>query len=91
MISPNNSRVPASNTDKGSMIQVVPHITALVDASQLAPAGLSLPVPAHRARSCSTRSPCYVSRAIERAALGTETDSPGHSRNIRANLPEVRL
>jgi len=72
------------------MSQVALQITALVDASQLAPAGLSLPVPAHRARSCSTRSPCYVSRTIERAARGTETGSPVHSRNIRANLPEVR-
>jgi hypothetical protein len=73
------------------MIQAVQHSTILVDTLRFTPAGLSLPVPAHRARSCSTRSPCYVSRAIERAALGTETDSPGHSRNIRANLPEVRL
>jgi len=27
----------------------------------------------------SNSSPCYVSRKIERAALGTETDSPAHS------------
>ena len=61
------------------MIQTVQHISAIVEGLQLTPAGLSLPVPAHRARSCSTRSPCYVSRTIERAARGTETDSPAHS------------
>ncbi len=61
------------------MIQIVGHLLAHVEASQLTPAGLSLPVPAHRARSCSTRSPCYVSPTIERAARGTETDSPAHS------------
>jgi len=61
------------------MIEVLQHLLAAVEALQLTPAGLTLPVPAHRARSCSTRSPCYVSRTIERAALGTETDSPAHS------------
>ena len=66
------------------MIKVLQHLLAVVEALQLTPAGLSLPVPAHRARSCSTRSPCYVSRTIERAALGTESDSPAHSRTTRA-------
>jgi hypothetical protein len=61
------------------MIQMIQHLSPRVEALQLTPAGLSLPVPAHRARSCSTRSPCYVSRTIERAARGTETDSPAHS------------
>ncbi len=66
------------------MIQAIQHLSVHVEALQLTPAGLTLPVPAHRARSCSTRSPRYVSRTIDRAALGTETDSPAHSRNIRA-------
>ncbi len=61
------------------MIQAVQHLSDHVEGLQLAPAGLSLPVPAHRVRSCSIRSPCYVSRTIERAARGTETDSPAHS------------
>ncbi len=61
------------------MNQAVQHLSSYVDALRFTPAGLSLPVPAHRARSRSIRSPCYVSRAIERAALGTETDSPVHS------------
>jgi len=61
------------------MIQAVQHLSAHVEGLQLTPAGLSLPVPAHRARSCSTRSPCYVSHTIDRAARGTETDSPAHS------------
>jgi len=61
------------------MIQTDEKFPAYFAALQLTPAGLSLPVPAHRARSCSTRSPCYVSHTIERAALGTETDSPAHS------------
>ena len=52
---------------------------AVAMALRYAPAGLSLPVPAHRARSCSIRSPRYVSRTIERAALGTESGSPVHS------------
>jgi len=55
------------------MIEIGQHLLAEVETLQLTPAGLSLPVPAHRARSCSTRSPCYVSHTIERAALGTET------------------
>ena len=66
------------------MIQAIQHLSARVEALQLTPAGLTLPVPAHRARSCSTRSPRYVSHTIGRAALGTETDSPAHPRNIRA-------
>jgi len=61
------------------MIKVLQYLLAAVEALQLTPAGLSLPVPAHRARSCSTRGPCYVSHTIERAVLGTETDSPAHS------------
>jgi hypothetical protein len=61
------------------MIHMIGQNSVSVDGLQFAPAGLSLPVPAHRARSCSTRSPCYVSRTIGRAALGTETDSPAHS------------
>jgi hypothetical protein len=61
------------------MVQTDQHLEAPVDVSQLTPAGLSLPVPAHRVRSCSTRSPRYVSHTIERAARGTETDSPAHS------------
>jgi hypothetical protein len=59
------------------------HLLDLVRALRFTPAALSLPVPAHRVRSCSIRSPlvvpCYVSRTIERAALGTETGSPVHS------------
>ena len=47
--------------------------------SQVTPAGLSIPVLAHRARTCSIRSPRYDSRTIERAALGIETDSSAHS------------
>jgi hypothetical protein len=66
------------------MIKDFQHLLAAVEVLRLTPAGLSLPVPAHRARSCSTRSPCYVSHTIERDALGTVTDSPAHSRNIRA-------
>ena len=61
------------------MVQVVQHSSANVEAFQLPPDELSLPVPAHRARSYSTRSPRCVSRTIERAALGTETDSLAHS------------
>ena len=57
---------------------VVQHLSTYAEELQLTPAGLSLPVPAHRARSCSRRSPCYVAPTIERDALGTETDSPGH-------------
>ncbi|RLA32060.1 MAG: hypothetical protein DRR11_09240, partial [Gammaproteobacteria bacterium] len=63
------------------MIRIIVAFLAKVEMLQIAPAGLTLPVPAHRARSCSTRSPCYVSRTIERAARGTETDSPAHSCN----------
>jgi len=73
------------------MIQTVQHSTILVDTLRFAPVGLLLPVPAQRVRSRSTRSPCCVSRTIERAALGTETNSPAHSRNIRASFAEVRL
>ena len=61
------------------MNSVVKQLSVHVEESQVTPAGLSLPVPAHRARSCSIRSPRYVSRTIERAALGIETDSPAHS------------
>jgi hypothetical protein len=116
------------------MAQMVQQLSAFFAALQLTPAGLSLPVPAHRVRSYSTdssllrkpsmafstssiekrgfqltpifnglqpskmaahscaaysllknvvfqqaASPCYVSRTIERAARGTETDSPAHS------------
>jgi hypothetical protein len=61
------------------MIQVAQHLSANVEESKLPPDELSLPVPAHRARSCSTRNPRYVSHTIERAALGTETDSLAHS------------
>jgi hypothetical protein len=61
------------------MFQEDQHLAAQVEGLQLTPAGLSLPVPAHRVRSCSTRSPRYVSHTIERAARGTETDSPAHS------------
>ena len=61
------------------MNQAVQHLSARVEGLQLTPVGLSLPVPAHRARSRSTCSPRYISRTIERAARGTETDSPAHS------------
>jgi len=61
------------------MIQADQYLGATAEVWQFTPAGLSLPVPAHRARSCSTRSPCNVSHTIERAARGTETDSPAHS------------
>ena len=61
------------------MKQAIQHFLAPVEGLQLTPAGLSLSVPAHRDRSCSTRSPCYVSHTIDRAALGTESDSPAHS------------
>jgi hypothetical protein len=61
------------------MTHTIRQLLAIIETIQILPAGLSLPVPAHRARSHSTRSPCYVSHAIERAALGTETDSPAHS------------
>jgi hypothetical protein len=61
------------------MIQAVQQLLANVEALQLTPDGLSIPVPAHRARSRSTRSPRYASRTIERAALGTETDSSVNS------------
>jgi len=36
--------------------QVIPEHSIIIVAMQFAPAGLSLPVPAHPARSCSTRS-----------------------------------
>ena len=72
------------------MIQAAPHFSTGVDSLQNVPAGLSLPVPAHRARSRSTRSSRYVSRTIDRAALGTGSDSPAHSRNIRTRLPKDR-
>jgi len=39
------------------MYQVNQKQSVLVEALLLAPAGLSLPVSAHHARSCSTRSP----------------------------------
>ncbi len=61
------------------MIHMVRSVLEPAEASKLTPAGLSLPVPAQRVRSCSTRSPRYVSRTIERAALGTESGSPVHS------------
>jgi hypothetical protein len=61
------------------MNQMVQQLPVHVEGLQSTPAGLSLPVPAHRARSCSIRSPCYVSRTIERVVLGTDTDSPAHS------------
>ncbi len=64
---------------KQQLIQIVQQLLEHVGTLQFTPAGLSLPVPARRARSCSTRSPRYVSRTIERAALGTETDSPVRS------------
>jgi len=67
------------------MVQAFQHSLVCVEVLQFAPAGLTLPVPAHRARSCSTRSPRNVSRTIERAALGTETDSPAHSCNVRTS------
>ena len=66
------------------MIQTDEVFSAHYATIGLTPAGLSLSVPAHRARSCSTRSPCYVSPTIERAARGTKTDSLAHSQNIRA-------
>jgi len=68
------------------MIHIVAAFLAKVEVLQFSPAGLTLPVPAHRARSCSTRSPCHVSRTIERAARGTETVSPAHSCNVRASV-----
>jgi hypothetical protein len=61
------------------MLQQPQHQSVNVEMLQYEPAGLSLPVPAHRARFCSTRSPCYASRTMERAAPGTETDIHGHS------------
>ncbi|RLA33130.1 MAG: hypothetical protein DRR11_06300 [Gammaproteobacteria bacterium] len=116
------------------MTHTIQRLLAIIETIQILPAGLSLPVPAHRARSCSTDSillkklsiafstssiekrgfqltpifnglqppkmpvhpctgrslsknvvfqqaagPCYVSHTIERAARGTETDSPAHS------------
>ncbi len=66
------------------MIRMDAVFSTKVKGLQSAPARLSPPVPAHRARSCSIRSPRYVSHTIERAALGTETDSPAHSYNVRA-------
>jgi len=39
------------------MYQAIQNKMACVEELQFAPAGLSLAVPAHRARSCSTRSP----------------------------------
>jgi len=38
------------------MYQAIQYLSAGVEAIQCAPAGLSLPVPAHPVRSCSTRS-----------------------------------
>jgi hypothetical protein len=61
------------------MIRQPQHKLAHVEMSQCVPAGLSSPVPAHHARSRSSRNPCYASRTIKRAALGTATDIPGHS------------
>jgi hypothetical protein len=42
--------------DHRHVYQVTPEQSVCVAAIQLAPAGLSLSVPAHPARSCSTRS-----------------------------------
>jgi len=39
------------------MIQLVQQLSSELEAFQLAPVGLSHPVPAQRARSCLTRSP----------------------------------
>ncbi len=44
-----------THNDKRHMYQAVQNQRACVEALQLAPAGLSLAVPAHRGRSCSTR------------------------------------
>jgi hypothetical protein len=40
---------------KWYMFQAIQNLRACFEAMKFAPAGLSLPVPAHRARSCSTR------------------------------------
>jgi hypothetical protein len=61
------------------MIQAIRDLLTNAGGLQLTPAGLLHPLPAHRAQFCSIRSPCYVSRTIESAALSTETDSPVHS------------
>ena len=44
-----------THNDKRQMYLVMLNLRACVEALQFAPAGLSLPVPAHRGRSCSTR------------------------------------
>jgi len=45
------------HNEKQHMHQALQRQLACVEALQFAPAGLSLPVPAHRFRSCSTRRP----------------------------------
>ncbi len=46
-----------THNDRQHMYQAIQYFSASVGAFQFAPAGLSLLVPAHRPRSCSTRSP----------------------------------
>jgi len=45
------------HNEKQHMHQALQNQSASIEALRFAPAGLSLPVPAHRFRSCSTRSP----------------------------------
>ena len=45
------------------MYQGIHNQSALIEALQFVPAGLSLPVSAHRARSYSTRSPMNLARS----------------------------
>ena len=46
-----------THKSKWHMCQALKSISANFVTVQFVPAGLSLPVPAHRERSCSTRSP----------------------------------
>jgi hypothetical protein len=45
-----------TQNDHRFVYQVIQDFSACVTAMQFAPAGLSIPVPAHPVRSCSTRS-----------------------------------
>ena len=64
---------------KWMMNHTVLQLAVNCEGLQITPAGLLLPVPAHRVRSRSIRSPRYISRTIERDVRGTETGSPAHS------------
>ena len=70
------------------MIPTIVQDSVNIEALQLTPARLSLPVPVHPciARSLmknvvfhQAASSCYVSHTIERAARGTDSDRPAHS------------